>query len=203
MTILLSDPRVAGVPVRDDGSDLVAVEFAPLVLVRRPLAERLVRARRNLPAGVDLKLVEGHRSLADQQEIIDRYTTQVRESHPDADEAEVRRLSSRFVSPIGVAPHVAGAAVDLTLVDAHGRELPLGSPVDATPEESAGACWFDADVDERARANRSLLAAVLGREGLVNYPTEWWHWSYGDRYWALTTGAPHALFGPVERPVAA
>ena len=30
---------------------------------------------------------------------------------------------------------------------------------------------------------------MLGREGLVNYPTEWWHYSYGDRYWALATGA--------------
>jgi hypothetical protein len=20
--------------------------------------------------------------------------------------------------------------------------------------------------------------------GFVNYPTEWWHFSYGDRYWA-------------------
>jgi len=32
----------------------------------------------------------------------------------------------------------------------------------------------------------------------VNYPTEWWHWSYGDRYWAFVTGAPHALYGPTK-----
>ena len=38
---------------------------------------------------------------------------------------------------------------------------------------------------------------MLGGAGLVNYPTEWWHWSYGDRYWALLTGAPAALYGPV------
>ncbi len=31
--------------------------------------------------------------------------------------------------------------------------------------------------------------------GFVNYPTEWWHWSYGDRYWALLTGSPHAVYG--------
>lgn len=31
----------------------------------------------------------------------------------------------------------------------------------------------------------------------LNYPTEWWGWSYGDRYWALMTGAPAALHGPV------
>jgi zinc D-Ala-D-Ala dipeptidase len=32
----------------------------------------------------------------------------------------------------------------------------------------------------------------------VNYPTEWWHWSYGDSYWALTTGAPAAIYGPID-----
>ena len=44
---------------------------------------------------------------------------------------------------------------------------------------------------------------MLGGAGLVNYPTEWWHWSYGDRYWALVTGAAHALYGPVDVAVAA
>ncbi|PZS06630.1 MAG: hypothetical protein DLM55_12605 [Acidimicrobiales bacterium] len=31
----------------------------------------------------------------------------------------------------------------------------------------------------------------------INYPTEWWHWSFGDRYWALLTGASVAIYGPV------
>ena len=43
-----------------------------------------------------------------------------------------------------------------------------------------------------------MLGAALTAAGLVNYPTEWWHWSYGDRYWALMTGAPAALYGPRE-----
>lgn len=29
---------------------------------------------------------------------------------------------------------------------------------------------------------------------------KFWHWSYGDRYWALETGAPTALYGPSELP---
>jgi hypothetical protein len=27
------------------------------------------------------------------------------------------------------------------------------------------------------------LGGGLTAAGMVNYPTEWWHWSYGDRYW--------------------
>jgi len=34
--------------------------------------------------------------------------------------------------------------------------------------------------------------------GFVNYPTEWWHWSYGDRYWAYATHRSAAIYGPVE-----
>jgi D-alanyl-D-alanine dipeptidase len=34
-----------------------------------------------------------------------------------ADAAELTRLSSRFVAPVAVTPHVGGAAVDLTLVE--------------------------------------------------------------------------------------
>ena len=59
---------------------------------------------------------------------------------PGAEGRRAERLTSRFVSPVDVAPHVAGAAVDLTLVDVCGEELDLGTPIDATPEESDGRC---------------------------------------------------------------
>ncbi|MGW2785442.1 M15 family metallopeptidase [Streptomyces populi] len=103
------------------------------------------------------------------------------------------------VSPPEIAPHSTGAAVGLTLVDADGRELDMGTPVNANPEESDGACYSAADgISGRARAHRRLLSDALIAAGLVNYPTEWWHWSYGDRYRALATGAGHALYGPRE-----
>jgi D-alanyl-D-alanine dipeptidase len=60
---------------------------------------------------------------------------------------------------VEVAPHVAGAAVDLTLVGAHGP-LDLGKPIDATPEQSNGACFFAAtNISREARTNRSLIMA--------------------------------------------
>lgn len=47
-----------------------------------------------------------------------------------------------------------------------------------------------------ARDNRAILVSVMSASGFVNYPHEWWHWSYGDRYWALCSGNPVALYGP-------
>jgi D-alanyl-D-alanine dipeptidase len=208
MTILLSDPRVAAIPVHESGERLVRLHagFGPArALVRAGLAERLAAAQAALSAGIRFEVVEGHRSLADQRAIVARYDGEVRAAHPHLrDEAEIARLVSRFVSPVEVAPHVAGAAVDLTLVDACGDELDLGTTIDATPEQSDGRCFTAADgIGADARAHRDLMARVLGGAGLVNYPTEWWHWSFGDRYWALATGARAASYGPVDALVPA
>jgi D-alanyl-D-alanine dipeptidase len=201
MTLLISDPRVAAVPVRGVDEPLVALDagFGPgTALVRRELAARLQSARAALPAGIHLRVVEGYRPAHQQQAIIERYSAEIRAAHPGIGEPELRVLTSRYVAPLAVAPHVAGAAVDVTLVDSAGQELDLGTTVDATPEQSGGRCYFAADgISREARANRDLLARVLCGEGLVNYATEWWHYSYGDRYWALATDADAALYGPV------
>lgn len=77
----------------------------------------------------------------------------------------------------------------------------MGCPLDTNPEDSAGLCYTDhPDVPVHARNARTMLGNAMRRAGFVNYPTEWWHWSYGDRYWALLTGAPHAHYGPTELP---
>lgn len=202
MTILLSDAQVASVVVHECHEPLVPLHPAlspTRQLARASLAARLDAAALALPLGIGLRVVEGHRAVEAQEAIIDRYQTELRTWYPRLDTRRLQALSSRFVAPLDVAPHVAGAAVDLTLIDACGEELDLGTAIDATPEESDGRCWFAADgIGADARAHRELLARVLTHVGLVNYPTEWWHWSYGDRYWALVTGAPHALYGPVE-----
>jgi D-alanyl-D-alanine dipeptidase len=210
MTILIGDARVAAMAISDDGEPLVDLFLSPasaigeLQQVRAGLAARLQEAQDALPVGIRLHVVDGFRSPAAQLAIIDAYAAELRRRHPGIGEIELGRLTSRFVAPMDVAPHIAGAAVDVTLVDADGRELPMGTAIDATPESSRGACYFDAPgLSFDVRLNRALLARVLGRAGLVNYPTEWWHWSYGDRYWAFVTGAHSARYGPVRTSVPA
>lgn len=200
--VLLSDPRVGRIPVVECGEPLVELDErfgAARAPVRSGLARRLGSAQDALLAeGLRLEVVEGHRHPAEQQRIIDRYSGEVLAEHPGVDARELEVLTSRFVAPIAVAPHVAGAAVDLTLSDADGP-LDMGTEIDATPEMSGGRCYFDApDIAPEARALRGVLARALGSAGLVNYPTEWWHWSYGDRYWALLTDSATAIYGPTS-----
>ncbi|MDQ6873892.1 MAG: M15 family metallopeptidase [Actinomycetota bacterium] len=211
--ILISDPAVAAVPVVECGEPLRAVAgVAGLMLdvrkadprgryglLRAGVLDRLCRAQARLPAGLHLLVIEGYRPPALQEAYFADYAGELRRAHPDWPAERVEIQASRYISPPRVAPHPAGAAVDLTLCAQNGDELGMGTAVNASPEESAGACYFAApQITGTARANRDLLAAVLSGAGLVNYPTEWWHWSYGDRYWAYTTGAAQARYGPID-----
>ncbi|MFA3874140.1 M15 family metallopeptidase [Streptomyces sp. MMCC 100] len=213
--VLMSDPKVAAVPVQECGERLVDVrEDSPLLVDRRKWQDsagafahlregvlaRLLEAQAQLPPGLRLLFVEGYRTPVLQRRYFDKYATRLRTENPEWPPDRIRSAASRYVSPPEIAPHSAGAAVDLTLADLDGRELDLGTRVNATPEESAGACYTHADnITEEARSHRAVLSNALTAAGLVNYPTEWWHWSYGDRYWALATGAAAAHYGPTGK----
>ncbi|HEU4430150.1 MAG TPA: M15 family metallopeptidase [Myxococcota bacterium] len=73
--------------------------------------------------------------------------------------------------------HSRGSTVDLTLVDAAGRELDLGTPFDFFDPRSAGDSL---EVPEAARALRNELRAALERRGFVPYAAEWWHFMLAD-----------------------
>ncbi|MFG2873536.1 M15 family metallopeptidase [Streptomyces sp. NPDC048337] len=212
--VLMSDDRVAAVPVRECMEPLVSVRHQGGALLidgrrqdpdgayaylREGVLERLLEAQALLPGGLRLLFVEGYRPPSLQRRYFEEYAGRLRAGHPDWSAERVRSAARRYVSPPEIAPHSAGAAVDLTLADADGRELDLGTRVNADPEESAGACYTAAeDIGARAREHREILGTALTAAGLVNYPTEWWHWSFGDRYWAFATGTGTACYGPRE-----
>ena len=135
--LLLGDPRVAAVPVRETFQPLSwwrsARPSAPAgSRVRAGVAARLRLAQLALPVGLRLCVVEGHRPAAVPRAII----------------AELGESAGKIgVPPVAVAPHVAGAAVDVTLANVYGDPLDLGdqSHFDAgTSRPRRGAtvtCW--------------------------------------------------------------
>jgi zinc D-Ala-D-Ala dipeptidase len=211
--VLMADARVAAVPIVDCGENLVdvAADHQLLVddrnadpdgaftLLRRGVYDRLLKAQAQLPDGLRLLFAEGYRPPALQSRYFTGHAARLAAAHPEWTSEQVHVAASQFVSPPDIAPHSAGAAVDLTLATADGTELDMGCPIDASPEESDGLCYTHAaGITEQARANRAVLVDALTSAGLINYPTEWWHWSFGDRYWALLTGSPNAIYGPHE-----
>ncbi|MEO3809846.1 M15 family metallopeptidase [Sphaerisporangium sp. B11E5] len=209
--VLLSDPRIAAMPLKECGEPLVDLREEKIIRVdtrladlagayahvRLSVADRLTAAQTQLPRGLRLLLVEGFRPYTLQESYFVNCMARMRRAHPGWTEKRLRTEAGKYVSPPDVAPHVAGGAVDVTLCTADGTELPMGTEVNATPPEYGEECFTRSPlIPDEARANRRILIDALTATGFVNYPTEWWHWSYGDRYWAFVVGAPHARFGP-------
>jgi len=75
------------------------------------------------------------------------------------------------------SPHSRGVAVDLTLIDARGQALDMGTAFDAfTPLSHHGSTA----VSETAQRNRFLLLGLMSAAGWDFYQNEWWHYQLFD-----------------------
>jgi D-alanyl-D-alanine dipeptidase len=81
--------------------------------------------------------------------------------------------------------HSYGMALDLTLVDATGRELDMGTGFDDMTELSHPALeegfLLAGQLSDEQVANRRLLRAAMLQAGFLAIRTEWWHFDCGDR----------------------
>lgn len=81
--------------------------------------------------------------------------------------------------------HNYGLAVDITLADAQGRPLPMGTPVDHMGPEAH--ITDEARLVEQGKLtpeeldNRLLLRRVMKEAGFRPLPTEWWHFNRVSR----------------------
>ncbi len=142
-----------------------------------------------------LLVLECHRPLELQRRYWEADLAALRERHPDWPEERLLRENAKFVAPPWIVPpHSTGGALDLVLVDEDDGELDMGSALN----EEGPLMRTDADgISSKAKANRRTLLEAMGSAGFVNYPHEWWHFSYGDRYWAYITGRSAARYASV------
>ncbi|MFD0746223.1 M15 family metallopeptidase [Phytohabitans flavus] len=121
------------------------------------------------------------------------------------------RVDARLADPAGAYAQLREGVVS-RLLDAH-RLLPRGLSFLVTeayrPLDRQQAIFDEyrdelrrrrpaTNISPRARHHRRILSAALTRAGFANYPTQWWHWSFGDRYWAHHTGADRTRYGPTR-----
>ena len=69
--------------------------------------------------------------------------------------------------------HSRGTAIDLTLVDAQGQDLDMGTGFD---EMSIASEHFHPGLPEHVQRNRTLLLGVMHGAGFTHIPSEWWHY---------------------------
>jgi D-alanyl-D-alanine dipeptidase len=198
-TILPSDV-VASVPAIDCAEPLVDLNATDRLLLatcsmraRRGAAERLYQAAEALPRDYSLLVVDAFRSQATQELRWQKRIAEMTEAMPQSSPKTVSEAARRFTSPPGGigSGHQTGGAFDVTLVDASGRPCDMGTNV---KEANCLTLTKAAGLTPEQRHLRSLLIKAMTRVGFVNYPNEWWHFSYGDRMWAAYSGELLAIY---------
>lgn len=130
-------------------------------LLRREVAEKLVRVQAGLEReGLGLKIFDGYRPLSVQKKLWAKYP-----------------VEGYVANPAKGSNHNRGAAVDLTLVDRSGAELPMPSAFDEFSERAHRDYSGGTDAE---RKNRARLEQAMVREGFKGLSTEWWHFDDPD-----------------------
>lgn len=129
--------------------------------LRPETAAKLSRVQENLEKkGLGLKVFDGYRPLSVQKRMWAKFP-----------------LEGYIADPAKGSHHNRGAAVDVTLVDAGGDELPMPSAYDEFSER-AHRSYGGGTPNERR--NRGLLRREMEKEGFAGISTEWWHFNDRD-----------------------
>ena len=163
---------------------------------RVEVAKRLNIAQSLLLKEFRLMIECAYRSPKIQQKSYDAVYKKLKNEHHSWNEEQLEKEMENRVSPVDIAPHCTGGAIDLTIVDSHNQQLDMGTSLD---EFSNKTYTESSSISKEAKDNRSLLKGVMVSAGFVNFPAEWWHWSYGDREWANIQKNKTAIYGLVER----
>jgi len=130
------------------------------VLLRAEAAKKIVEANARLlkEKGLRLKIYDGYRPLSVQKKMW------------------VIMPDDRYVAnPAKGSRHNRGCAVDLTIIDKDGNELPMGTAYDDFTEK---AHFNYKGLSSEERANRDLLRSLMIESGFEPITSEWWHFDF-------------------------
>jgi zinc D-Ala-D-Ala dipeptidase len=143
--------------------NFVAARLYPAnrLFLRQKVAAHLNDAQRSLASrGLRVKIWDAYRPLSVQRRMWKLV--------PD----------ERYVAdPEKGSNHNRGCAVDVTLADSQGHELPMPTAFDDFTER---AHRDYNNLPQEEINNRKLLTDVMERNGFVPFATEWWHFDSSD-----------------------
>ncbi|MFQ5688057.1 MAG: M15 family metallopeptidase [Candidatus Scalindua sp.] len=175
--------------------------------VRETVARQLCKASEMLQPGWKIVIFDAWRPVELQLQIFEKYKTKLKNKYPEYPEHRLNQEVQRYISfPSSnltcPSPHVSGGAVDLSLRDDSGKNLDMGTEFDAFCEESY-TCYYELKLEQGGELthqeqirleNRRILYHTLTRVGFTNFPEEWWHFDYGNQFWARIKGK-EAIYG--------
>jgi D-alanyl-D-alanine dipeptidase len=219
---LLIHPKVLMIPIKETYEPMIdlkqqnALLFGPspeipnnhnYTKIRKTVYEKLLIAQRELPLPLKFCLYECYRSLSLQEKLFQERYHKLKKLHSGWSHPALFRETAKLISPVinldgsrNIPPHSTGGAIDIYLVDEKGDPVEMGILAKDWMQDTDGSLsQTDAlKISQAAKSYRKIMSDALSSVGFVNYPAEYWHWSYGDRYWAYHSHHPFALYDEVK-----
>jgi zinc D-Ala-D-Ala dipeptidase len=152
--------------------------------VRESLYERIEKASNLISKKYSYLIKEAYRPILTQENAYNWICNKIRNENNQLSENQIIQKASLFVAPVKVAGHPTGGAIDLTLIE-DGKEVFMGTEYNENPNNTNTNTFFHSNnIEDRIMELRQIMAEPLIRNDLLNYEPEWWHWSFGDPYWA-------------------
>lgn len=194
------------VSIIENNDELVAVSEQNKLMIanehiqlRKTVANMLVQVSELLSNNLALYVIEGVRSIEEQQKRWDRGYKKIQIEFSDKDEAFWKKQIGLLVArPSPLANHNCGGAVDVQLFDKEKNDF-----VDMGTSAQSGFGYratkmLSEEINLEQKQNRAVLRNVMEQVGFVWYPGEWWHYCYGDRMWAVYTKQTKCMYGPIQ-----
>lgn len=163
---------------------------------REEVAKRLNIAQSLLSKSYHLMIDNAYRSPKIQKKSYDNILKRLKSEQPNWSDAQLEVEMTKRVSKVEMAPHCTGGAIDLTIVNKEGSQLDMGTSLDEFTEST----YTHSDlISPEAKKNRKLLINIMTKAGFINFPAEWWHWSYGEREWAYYQKDKTAFYDVTEK----
>ena len=164
------------------------------VWLRGSVYYKLRNVAERLPSGMYLKIYAAYRSAEEQklswQRVFNAYQIQFPQS---SDEKIYQKIKKIEIDPDkSYSSYQTGAAVDVTLCNEYGQDIDMGGIPHEYPVKA-----FKTLTPEQ-KSNRKLLRCLMQAENFVCCSEKWWHYSCGERFWAVCSKNSCAYYGVVE-----
>ncbi len=169
------------------------------MFLRESIAEKLSAVQEGFKGHYRFKIWDAWRSRTVQKKLYERFWSSLVITHPDWSYEQVKIEVETYVANAEdencIPNHVTGGTIDLTLVNEQGIELDMGTRFDHFGPEAA-PFYFETHPSNRVAAqNRKILREAMFSSGFSVFPSEWWHFDYGNQRWAFERGEAFAFFG--------
>lgn len=194
--------------IQDNGEKLVDIEEICDGLIidlqpkrkayfRETVAKMICKAKTYLPKGITFIIGDAWRSREIQEQIHHNFYQRFKKENPDWSDKQIKDEIDKFVAPFegeNVSGHMTGGAVDLRLIK-NGRKVPMKS---AKLSYEENALSNQPKLSKSIQKNRQIMFDALSKAGLSNFPKEYWHWSYGDYWWAKRNNKKIIFYDKVD-----